>query len=103
MVPHPDELALDEVTNPDWTEPEDDELLFRQGCATYPALPREDKRSRQSQQLLSQVQESLQEPRRWCGLGKLPEKSTVDLRAQGGLFRLGSRTTQPRLLLAPLF
>ena len=42
FVPHPDELALDAVTNPEWTELEEDEVLFRRGYATYPSLPLEE-------------------------------------------------------------
>jgi hypothetical protein len=42
LVPHPEELPLDEVTNPEWTELEEDEVLFRRGYATYPVLPLEE-------------------------------------------------------------
>jgi hypothetical protein len=36
LVPHPDELALEEVTSPKWAE--EDEAFFRAGSTTYPAL-----------------------------------------------------------------
>ena len=71
FVPHPDELALEEVTSPKWAE--EDEAFFRAGSTTYPACWK-NKHSQRPQQLLPQPQESLQESRRRRGLGKLPEK-----------------------------
>lgn len=37
LAPHPEELRLEEVTEPRWIVPEEGEALFVPGCGTYPA------------------------------------------------------------------